>query len=147
MLIGQCRWAVGARNVHVQSSVIGNILSPIVVNISTRKVWVVESVVLVSWSSRLRKSFRCVSELFVEILRCSSVVAVGEVRWRAEASCERRDKLHNITFLHQLEVQTSTAFWEIEVLDLCKLSFRLFAFIQVEGSEIAWDAQLRLSCL
>lgn len=123
------RWrSIRPRNVHVESSVIRNVLSAIVVNVSAAVIGVVVAVVSVALSS-LRRSRNA---LLIQVLRRRNVVVNVIDGWRAEASCTRRNLLQQLLSLDQVELETPTAFGECEIFELRELSFRLSTVAQVE---------------
>ena len=73
MIIWQCWWPVWSRDMYVKPSIVMNILSSIVMDVPSRKIGIVESVVFISRSSVLTSivaelpRWKC--ELFVDILR------------------------------------------------------------------------------
>lgn len=127
MVIRKCWWTIWPRNVHVKSSVVGNVLATVIVHISAAVIRVVVAVVPVSISPGRRTN-----EALVQVLRRRNVVINVIDSCRAEAACPRRNLLQQLLSLDQVELETPTAFGEGEVFELRELSFRLSAVAQVK---------------
>lgn len=123
---------------HVEPSIIVDVLTPVVMNIASTSIGIVKSIVFISQSLIAFEWLRCVGEALVDGLsrRNEFIVAIDGRRGRLEAAREWRDLLENATLLQlQVDVQTTTSFREIQVLELRQLSLRLLAVLQVERSE------------
>lgn len=136
VFIGESRWTVWSRDVHVQSSVVMNVLPAIVVDVTSAEVGIVKSVVLIPRSSSGSERLRWFRKLLVEVLRRWDEfdgVNAG-CWWSTKASRKRRNLLVNAALGLQIEFQAAAAFREVQVLDMRELSFRLLAVLQVEWS-------------
>lgn len=79
------------------------------------------------------------TELLIDILSgWKEIDILITVCWKTEASCKWRDLPYNFTLHNQVEFLTTASFGKIEIFQLRELSFRLFAFV-----EIQWPARRR----